>query len=50
MTQLNYNCYLKNEETKEVEVGRPLELLEQVERQESEEGVLGRLDEVILGQ
>ena len=40
--------YLENEETYEVEVGSPLELLQQVERQEGQKSVLRGLDEVVL--
>ena len=43
-------AHLENEETEEIKVGRPLELLEQVERQEGDELVLGGLDVIVLKQ
>lgn len=42
------NTHLQNEKTEEIEVGQALELLEEVERQEGDYAVLGRLDVVIL--
>ena len=36
-------AYLQNKQTKEIKVGQPLELFEQVEGQEVVPGVLGRL-------
>ena len=40
---------MQNEQAEEVEVGQPLELLEEIQRQEGEEAVLGRLNMVVLG-
>ena len=39
---------MEDQQTEEVEVSGSLELLEQVERYEGEETILGGLDEVIL--
>ena len=41
--------YLQYEETEKIEVCRSLKLFKQIERKESEERVLGGLDEVVLG-
>lgn len=40
--------HLKDEEEEEVGVGESAELLEEVEREEGEEVVFGRLDGVVL--
>lgn len=42
------NVYLKNEQEEEVGISKPPELLEKVERQESENVVLGGSDGIVL--
>ena len=42
------SSYLETEQEQEVGVGQPLDLLEQVERQEGEDVVFGRFDGIIL--
>lgn len=41
---------LKDHEEEEVDVGEPLQLLKEVEREEGEDIVLGRLDGIVLRQ
>ena len=45
-----FDEYLENKETEKVEVGRSLELLEQIEGDEGQKCILGGLDEVVLKQ
>jgi hypothetical protein len=43
-----FSAHLQDEKAEEVEVGRSLELLEQVEREECDERILGGLDKIVL--